>query len=386
MPKRYFPALVIVFMLILLSACSGLPGQAVQPTPEATPVAVNSDSVSASAKVVAAKFASLSFVLGGQEFKLNVKAGDNVQDGDVLAALAEDALPQSIIAAQADLIGAQRALDDLLKSESARYRAEQAMVQAEKALEDAQKDFESMNFPRASDDLLDKTQAEIDLARKQLALTEDAYKMVRKRPEGDSLKAERQLALTNARLRLNDLIAKFNWYIGKPDPLDYAESQAALALAKATLADAKREYERLSAGPDPNDVNAAKARVQALQTAINQKNLLAPFDGTIVEIYGNSGESISPGVPLILLADLSTILIQTTDLTEVDVARIKLGDPVKVTFDALPDTVIPGTVAEIALKNAAGSGVYYTVTVVLDETPEQLRWGMSAFVEIKVSK
>jgi multidrug efflux pump subunit AcrA (membrane-fusion protein) len=68
------------------------------------------------------------------------------------------------------------------------------------------------------------------------------------------------------------------------------------------------------------------------------------------------------------------------------VARIQVGDTVKVSFDALPDTVVTGKVREISLKNAVGSGVYYDVFVTLDEVPEGLRWGMSAFVEIEVSK
>lgn len=95
---------------------------------------------------------------------------------------------------------------------------------------------------------------------------------------------------------------------------------------------------------------------------------------------------MSPGVPVILLADLSTLIVQTTDLSEIDVAKIEIGDVVKVTFDALANTSIPGKVSAISLKNAAGSGVYYTVSIELDETPRELRWGMSAFVEITIGR
>ena len=67
-----------------------------------------------------------------------------------------------------------------------------------------------------------------------------------------------------------------------------------------------------------------------------------------------------------------------------DVARVQLGNTVEVTFDALSDAVITGRVSEISLKNSAGSGVYYDIFILLDEFPENLRWGMSAFVEIQV--
>jgi len=106
----------------------------------------------------------------------------------------------------------------------------------------------------------------------------------------------------------------------------------------------------------------------------------------IIESYINSGEMVSPGSPVFLLADLSTLQVKTTDLNEVDVARIQIGDTVDVSFDALPDTTVKGKVNEVSLKNAVGSGVYYDVYITLDETPEELRWGMSAFVEIQVSK
>lgn len=76
--------------------------------------------------------------------------------------------------------------------------------------------------------------------------------------------------------------------------------------------------------------------------------------------------------------------LHSTALSEIDVAKIQIGDIVKVTFDALANTSIQGTVSAISLKNAAGSGVYYTVSIELDETPKELRWGMSAFVEITI--
>lgn len=384
---KVYQLIVAIIIVTFLAGCNSTSAQNSQPTEGAQNVViVTDDLVSASAKVVATKYANLSFMVGAQEFTLFVNAGDEVKKGDRLAVLSDDFLPQNIILAEADLLSAQRALADLLKSETARYQAERAKIQAEIAVDDAQADLTSITNPRASDTLIEKTKAEIDLARKVLEDAEEAYDKVDTRDDGDELKASAILGLTNARLRLRELDLKLNWYLGTTDPLDVKEKEAALSLAKAALADAEREYERLKEGPDPDDVAAANAKVKALESVINQKNLIAPFDGTIVEVYSQSGETISPGVPVMLLADLSSLQIQTTDLTEVDVARVKIGDTVKVSFDALPGVDIPGKVIDIALKNASGSGVYYKVTIALDETPEQLRWGMSAFVEIKITE
>ena len=348
--------------------------------------AIDDDVVSASAEVVAGKYANLAFMLGAERVNVLVGAGDDVKAGDVLAFFPENALPQAIVSAQADLILAQESLNDLLSSDVALAQAEQALAIAKQAVEDAQKDVTKLDYRRASDDLIDQTEAEIDLAKKQVSMAEDAYKLVKNRPDGDSLKAQALLNLTNARLERDRKQATLDWYLGSPSDLDSAKYRAALSVALAQEADAQREYDQLLDRESTPEVEAARTRIRALDALIKQSQLIAPFDGVIVDAYINSGEMVSPGSPVFLLADLSTLEVKTTDLNEVDVARIQIGDPVKVSFDALPDTTITGKVSEISLKNASGSGVYFDVFVTLDKIPDEIRWGMSAFVEIKVSK
>jgi multidrug resistance efflux pump len=348
--------------------------------------AIDDNVVSASAEVVAGKYANLAFMLGAERVNVLVGAGDDVKAGDILAFFPENALPQAIVSAQADLILAQESLNDLLSSDVALAQAEQALAIAKQAVEDAQKDVTKLDYRRASDDLIDQTEAEIDLAKKQVSMAEDAYKVVKNRPDGDSLKAQALLNLTNARLERDRKQATLDWYLGSPSDLDAAKYRAALSVALAQEADAQREYDQLLDRESTPEVEAARTRIKALDALMKQSQLIAPFDGVIVDAYINSGEMVSPGTPVFLLADLSTLQVKTTDLNEVDVARIQVGDPVKVSFDALPDTTITGKVSEISLKNALGSGVYFDVFVTLDEIPDEIRWGMSAFVEIKVSK
>lgn len=383
-PTNYLIA--IFFLMTLLLGCSPQPSEQQSTADVTEQVFVDDAQVSASAKVVAANYANLSFMVAAQEFVLYVKPGEEVKDGDRLAMIPEDALPQSIILAESDLVSARRALSDLLKSEKPKFMAEQAKIQAEIAVDKAKDQLASIKSTRASDNIIQKTRAQLDLAREDLADAEEAYEKVDDRDDGDVLKAQATITLTDARTRANDLTRQLGWYLGGSEPLDIEEKEAAFSVAEANLADAIREYERLKEGPDPDEVLAAEARVKAVESVINQKYLIAPFDGTIIEVNAQTGESISPGVPVILLADLETLVVQTTDLSEVDIARVEIGDLVKVTFDSLENTIIPGKVSEIGLKNATGSGVYYTVTIILDETPKELRWGMSAFVEIMTEK
>ena len=77
--------------------------------------------------------------------------------------------------------------------------------------------------------------------------------------------------------------------------------------------------------------------------------------------------------------------METTDLSEVDVARVAVGQPVNVTFDAIKGKTLKGRVTRIAPMSSAGqAGVNYTVIVELDLLDPALKWGMTAFTDIQV--
>ncbi len=384
--KKKNPLLIpyLLLILIFIAGCAKDP----TPAPEAAAIAplsiVNDQIVSASGKVVAAEYANLAFMTSAKEFVLLVEEGQSVKDGERLAMIADDALPQPIILAEASLITAKRELSDLLKSEADKYQALQTLIKAQKAFEDAKEKLEVLSYGRADDNDITQKKALIDLARDELNTAESAYDKVAFNEEGDTDKARARIDLTDAREKVEQLEKEYFWMLANSQPLDVAEAQSTLSLAEADLQDALREYDRLKEGPDPQDVAAAEARVKAYQSVVDQKYLIAPFDGTVVDILANSGEAVQAGDSIILLANINKLIVQTTDLSEVDIARVRLGMPAKVTFDALPDIISSGVVTDVALKNASGSGVYYNVYVTLDQTPPELRWGMSAFVEITV--
>jgi len=79
--------------------------------------------------------------------------------------------------------------------------------------------------------------------------------------------------------------------------------------------------------------------------------------------------------------------VETTDLRETDVARLAAGMPVEVTFDALPGQTFQGTVARIAPMSSTEKGsTNYTVIVDVADLDPALRWGMTAFVNIRAGK
>jgi RND family efflux transporter MFP subunit len=138
------------------------------------------------------------------------------------------------------------------------------------------------------------------------------------------------------------------------------------------------------------DVDAARAAVKIAEAGLEQAqlnwantHLFSPIAGTIIDIFPNQGEVVSPGAPVFLIADLTSLQIQTSDMNEVDVAKIDIGSSAEVVFDALPDTAVNGKVVDISLRNEQVAGVYYTVTIELEDIPDGLLWGMSAFVKIE---
>ncbi len=126
----------------------------------------------------------------------------------------------------------------------------------------------------------------------------------------------------------------------------------------------------------------AKARWDSAEANLAQVTLSAPFDGTIVDLAVLPGELVQVNQVVLVLADLNNLQITTTDLSERDIARVKLGQSVSVYIEALDQTV-QGKVIEISPKSeTVGGDVVYPVTIELDEQPDGLLWGMSAEVEI----
>jgi RND family efflux transporter MFP subunit len=177
--------------------------------------------------------------------------------------------------------------------------------------------------------------------------------------------------------------------------LDPSSAEIGIETARAQLLNAiamlKQTENRVFA--TDAEIKAAEASVQAAESGLEQAKankentyMFSPIDGTVIDIYANPGEIVNPGAPIMLVADLSSLQVKTTDLNEIDIAKIDIGDRAEVVFDALPDLTVGGRVVYIAQKNAEVAGIYYTVTIELDEIPEDLRWGMSAFVQIETSE
>jgi len=136
-----------------------------------------------------------------------------------------------------------------------------------------------------------------------------------------------------------------------------------------------------------NDVASAQALVDSAKAVLAaQSNLTAPFAGTVISVDISPYETVTPGQVVMVLGDLSNYRIETTDLSERDVTRVKIGQSATVFIEALGEE-FTGKVVDIDRSSTElGGDVVYKVTIQLDKQPKGLLWGMSADVDVSVGE
>jgi HlyD family secretion protein len=157
-------------------------------------------------------------------------------------------------------------------------------------------------------------------------------------------------------------------------------------VAEADLAAANERVERLAEGPDAEAlaqaqmrVSVAEAALAAARAALENNALRAPFAGTLASLDLQPGQRVGGGQAVATLADFSGWVLETGNLTEVEVVRVRPGQGVALVFDALPEVSLHGTVLAVRDVYADVRGdVTYTVRIALDEGHPALRWGMTA--------
>lgn len=220
----------------------------------------------------------------------------------------------------------------------------------------------------SSDD--DRLLAALFQAQSTLERAQAAYDQISRAPSESSL-ASAKAALANAEASLQrqqDLDA---------DDFVIEAAQADVDAAEANLRAVQNGASREEIRAAEYDLRAAELSLRQAETAFD---LVAPFPGTVVAIHVNPGEPVTAFQPVVTLADLSNLQVVTTDLSEVDVTRLDIGQQANIVFDALSDQTFSGTISSIASKASGVSSVYYEVTLSLNELPSGLRWGMTAFV------
>ena len=296
---------VVALALVGLAVFSGRPRGTVVETTTVIGREVLRAYVTASGEIVAKRYADIGASVMGRVISLNVKEGDRVRTGQVLARLDPVRATAELDAAQS----AVRALNADLRAAEAR------LVEASLAA--------GRNGTLVEQGLLPKAQ-------------------------GD-------------------------------------ESQAALDAAKAQLEATRSRIEQ------------AKAQVRGTRDTLAKTSVVAPIDGIVTRLQVREGEMVviglqnQPGTTLMRLVG-STGLNAELKVAEADALRLRVGQPARVTLDALQGREFVGQVFEIGASSLppvsvqTASAREFRVVVSLDETDAVLRPGISCDAEILVAE
>jgi len=130
-------------------------------------------------------------------------------------------------------------------------------------------------------------------------------------------------------------------------------------------------------------VQQAQAALEVAQITLAQTTLVAPHAGTVASVNVVPGEYVQANQVVVTLATLNTLQLETTDLSERDITKVKVGAPVNIFVEAL-NANISGKVIGISPKaNTVGGDVVFKVTIAFDKQSENLLWGMTAEVTIE---
>jgi HlyD family secretion protein len=268
-------------------------------------------------------------------------------------------------------------------NESQRQQYYDAFVQAQASLDSAQNAVTQAQV--AYDNARQKEITDIEQAQ---AAVQDAQATLDAlmNPDANDL-AQAQAAVTQAQTQLTSL--------------QKGGTQASLASAQAQVTQAQASLDKLSAPPTDADLASAEANalqaqanVDTAQHNLDKATLVAPFDGVVsavgLQVGGSTGSgsstSSTTSTPGITLVDRSQLHINVS-LSETDAAKVAVGQPVTLTFDAMPDVTLNGTVATIAPAATTSQNVVtYPVQINFDVGTTPIKIGMSATADIQIQK
>ena len=398
--------------------------------------------------------------ISGEVANVNVQTGYKVDTGTKLASIDPNSTPAYLIIAQIEKITAETALNLLLNSQLQQTQALNALDKAQKRLDDAlhpeEIQAEALKKVALAQETVDDaqrnyeiasavpTQADIDAAYSNMLLAENRIKETEdqidklnstsirigvnqvggRRMEldqeqindiqSDITKGIKQLELllSQQRYQYEKLKDRYNKLLQPPNPADIKLAESDLALAKAELsdaekewerikggtslgdlavyeaqvADAQREWERVKDGPNPDDVSIYEARIAAAEATLKDTEILAPFDGTVTAIHTKPNDLVEPGSTAFQIDDL-THLYASLNVTEIDISLLDIGQSVILTFDSAPGAEYHGKITEIGIVGTKllGASSFKVKAEILDPD-ENIRLGMTTSAEIIIKE
>lgn len=254
-------------------------------------------------------------------------------------------------------------------------------------------DFLAQFDTSALDKAIEQKQAELEIARAELARARAANASLIQDLEASLANVRAALELAELQLQQMEFEAEIK---KREQRLQLERSRNEVLKAETKLAS-----QRMVNAEEERKLELRVAQAQAeLETAIREREsltLTAPIDGLVVypKVWSGGetprkvqeGDTPWPGQPIIELPDLSQMEV-ITQVSEVDVARVKPGQRVEVRLDAFPESLFTGQVRSVATlareRSNENPGKVFEVSVLVDSPSPILRPGMTASASILV--
>ncbi len=407
--KRTIFLILFILILVIGAGYYGFTTTAPEPTPtvieapETVAVATCdvTQSVAAPGKLVNTSYTTLQMPSNGSLAELNVLPGDTVTAGEVLARLnGQEDYEAAVTAAELEVLQAQKAYDDLFANADLKLaEAQLHLVNAQETVANAEQARTRLDAPRADDLNLQQAEAQYLLAKEAYKEALKAFGEVEHKPltNPDRIFALQRLTATEQEMDLK--LATWNWLLLPAPETDITQADAELALAQVQLTVAQQAYESVQAGPDSLDqqlaeakIADAEARLAAAQSNLEHLEILAPFDGIVIEVKASPGDTVPAGSGLLTLIDPQAIEVEATVIEE-DYPYVEVGQEVQLYFDAIPDADITGTITRILPTRTGGDRPLYNIYIRLNTIPDthaegldKLAEGMTADASVVIAK
>jgi len=406
---------IIVLIVVVLAVIAGLWYFLVRPagslaaawTSLVNPSAASTGALTASGTVETTAI-SIAPQQPGKIVEVDVQEGQVVKTGDVLFHLDDSILKIQRAIAATNLETARLALQQLT-SPAALAIAQQAVAQDQQNLDNAQANLNNQLYYSTNSDAIQNAQANLTLAEKNFSNAQEDYSRVAGDPNKDSSKAYAYQKLYAAQQALNSAQYNYNWWTGKPNQEQIDLKVAALALAKAKLAEDQTLVSVLTNGsPVPDGatgagilqlrqaqlaVQNAQSSLDLLDTQIGMMTVKAPVDGVVMTSNAEPGSVVNAGADLLTLGRLDQLTI-TVYVPEDRLGDVRVGQSASVTVDSFPNVIFQATVSYISdqaeftprnVQTVSGrKNTVFAVKLDLQDTSEKLKPGMPADVSFNL--
>jgi multidrug efflux pump subunit AcrA (membrane-fusion protein) len=385
--KHRFSLIFLIFVsLFILSACDANSATTETPMVYDSELEDSLGMLIADGEIVPAKNMEIISLNSGVVEELLVEEGQSLMAGDVIIRLE---IPQQLISelgrAELEQLKAQQVLDELLLyGNLQKQKAYQRILDAQSARNAALAAWDDLDKEKYDLDL-DKLNEKIIDAKQDLKEAKDDLANFLDLDEDNPLRKRRQDTFDNAQISLNSAELEFELL-----EINYNQVKLNVEITTAELDTASTEYQKFSQNDFQKDqkeiaekqFSTANAQIDALHAAISDMEIKAPFDGKMVFLNVQKGEWIRVGQLVSVIADDSSWFVESTDINELDVVRIQIGDLVTVELEAFPGERIEGKVVEITeYPQLKYNDVIYPVRIQLDENNLPLRWKMSVIIK-----